>query len=233
MPITEVVNKHYDKIKPIRMSNDSKIEGIHPPLPNSYNFFMLLIGKPGSGKSTFWLNLLMKNKRKDNYYKKFDSVYIFSKSLNTITTKIHLDEDHIFNSLDGLEDLIEDIKETDDKTLIIIDDCVADIKDVDWFMRLIFNRRHIGGGISLIITSQVYNRIQLAVRKCASDLILFNTANKKELNAIFEEYCNVSKEDFNAIIKHSFAGSSHDFVVIKTETGQFYHNFNLLKLTLG
>ena len=230
MKIKEYSNKNY-KIDEIKMTNDAPIKNVMAPLPENYNFFMLLISKPGGGKTTWWVNLIYK-KAKKTFYKKFDRVYIFSKSLKTISTKIKLDDDRMFDGVDELESIIEKIKDADDKTLIIIDDCISDLKDTDWMMKLIYNRRHLGGGISIIITTQVYNKLPLNLRKCASDLVLFSTTNKKEIESIYDDYINIPKNDWINLCNYVFKKDNHQVLYYKCDTNLFYHNFNLLKIDL-
>ena len=229
MPITisEIENDRY-KINPIKMANDCIIPNIDDPISKHFGFFCLLIGKPNSGKSTYWINLLQKSKNKNSYYKKFDKVHIFSNSLKTITTKLKLPDDRLHHGLGDLEEVVEIEKDSDNKILFIIDDCVTDLKDSDFMLKLIYNRRHIAKSISIIITSQVYNKISLKIRKCCNDLVLFNTGSKKELQSIYEDLINIDKDDYYKIIKHCFSGSSHDFLVFKTEDGSWFHNFNRL-----
>ena len=124
--ISESTNLFY-KIIPYKMKNDQEIANVQPPLPDIYNFFMLLIGKPNSGKSTFWLNLVNK-KSKHTFYKKFDKIFIFSNSLGTIQDKISLGEDRLFEGINDLFNVIQRIKTIEEKTMIIIDDCMTDIK---------------------------------------------------------------------------------------------------------
>lgn len=228
LTIHEIQNEKL-KITPIKMSNDGIIPHVEPPLPNNYGFFMMVIGKPNSGKSTLWLNLIT-NKEKHNYYKKFDKIYIFSNSLKTITRKIHLPDDRLFDGISELEPLIESIKDTDDKVLLIIDDCVTDLKSPDYLLKLIYNRRHLAGGISIIITSQVYNKIALPIRKASTTLVLFSTGNKKEISSVYQDFANIPEKDFNTIVNYCFKGGSHDFMVYSTITGDFYHNFNKLEI---
>jgi hypothetical protein len=232
MPITieEVKNDKYN-IVPVKMANDAIIPNIDPPISDKYGFFCLLIGKPNSGKSTYWINLLQKSKNKNSYYKKFDKVHIFSNSLKTITTKLKLPEDRLHHGVDDLEEVVESEKDSDNKLLFIIDDCVTDLKDSDFMLKLIYNRRHIAKSISIIITSQVYNKISLKIRKCCNDLVLFNTGSKKELQSIYDDLINIDKDDYYKIIKHCFSGSSHDFLVFKTEDGSWFHNFNRLNIS--
>ena len=125
--------------------------------------------------------------------------------------------------------MIESVKESDDRILLIIDDCVADIKNDDYMLKLIYNRRHLAGGISIIITSQVYNKVKLPIRKAASDIILFTTGNKKEIASVFNDFVNIPEPAFNKIIQYCFKGK-HDFMCYCTETCDFYRNFNLLEL---
>lgn len=228
LTIREIKNDKL-QIKAIKMLNDGLIKHVEAPLPNNYGFFMMVVGAPGSGKSTFWLNLIT-NKEKHNYYKKFDKIYIFSNSLKTITKKINLEEDRLFNGISELETLIESIKGTDDKVLLIIDDCVTDLKQPDYLLKLIYNRRHLAGGISIIITSQVYNKINLSIRKAATTLVLFSTGNKKEISSVYNDFVNIPERSYEEIVHYCFKNSSHDFMCYSTSTGQFFHNFNLLDL---
>lgn len=225
--IKEIKNNKL-KLQEIKMSNDGKIKGVERPLPTAYNFFWLICGAPGSGKSSLWVNLIT-NKEKNNYYKKFDKIFIFSNSLKTITKKINLPEDRKFDGIGELEMVVEAIKDSDDKILIIIDDCVADIKSESFMLKLIYNRRHIAGGISIIITTQVYNKVPLPIRKASSDLVLFSTGNKKEINSVYNDFINIPEKDFERIIQYCFKGK-HDFMFFSTSDNTFYRNFNLLEL---
>jgi ribosome biogenesis GTPase A len=83
MQITEIQSSKY-KIKPVKMRNDGIIQGINEPINNLYGGFILLVGRPNSGKSTFFLNLLKKSKKHNSYYRKFDKVFIFSNSLKLL-----------------------------------------------------------------------------------------------------------------------------------------------------
>ena len=63
MKIIEYKNSNY-KIDEIKMTNDAPIKNVMAPLPENYNFFMLLISKPGGGKTTWWLNLINEKSKK-------------------------------------------------------------------------------------------------------------------------------------------------------------------------
>ena len=51
---------------------------IPEPLPKNLNHFLLIVGKPGSSKTTLLMNLIAK--RGKMYNKKFDRIYLFSPS---------------------------------------------------------------------------------------------------------------------------------------------------------
>ena len=229
MKIHEIKNNKLI-IEAVKMKNDAMIKHVEPPLPNYYGFFLIICGKPNSGKTTFLLNLI-NNKHKHTYYKKFDKIYILSNSLHTISTKIKLPDDRMFDGIGELEELIEGLKKEDEKVLLIIDDCVTDLKNADYMLKLIYNRRHIGGGISIIITTQVYNKINLAIRKAATDLVLFNTSNKRELQSVFDDFINVERSTYDDIIRFCFRHSAHDFMFLKTTDNTYYHNFNKLEFS--
>jgi Cdc6-like AAA superfamily ATPase len=228
MEINEVKNNKYE-LSIIKMKNDGIIKGIQDPLPSNYGFFMLLIGKPGTGKTNLWISLLKKSKKKNSFYKRFDKVYIFSNSLHTITAQIQLPPERLYNGIDELEDVIHDIKETDDKCLIILDDVITDIKKQPYIQSLIFNRRHIGGSVSIILISQIFNKIDAPLRKCASDLVVFSTGNKKEIKNIYDDFMNIEYADYIKIINYCFTGA-HDFLYYKCANSSYFKNFNKLDL---
>lgn len=225
MHIKETKNDAYS-IDAIPMNNDAPIPNVLPPLPQFYNFFMIVCGQPGSGKTCFFLNLINK-KSKHTFYKKFDQVHILSNSLHTISQKIKLPEDRLHHGIDDLEDLVDQLSTQKDRALIILDDVISDIKNNEFFMKLLYNRRHIGGGISIVILTQVWNKLPLSLRKVAGHVVLFNTSNKKEFDSFFGDFINEKRETFDEIIKYTF-DKKHSFLFLDTDKKQFYKNFNLL-----
>ena len=107
MNITEVLPEKKIVIKKFAFSCDDIDESIPKPLPQALNYFLLIAGKAGSGKTTLILNLLCK--RGKNYNRKFDRVFIFSPSLNTLKEEpfSELPEDQKFQELD--EEILEPI----------------------------------------------------------------------------------------------------------------------------
>jgi len=230
MIIKEIKNDKY-KITPYKMSNDELIPVLDPPF-NYYNFFYIINGGPGSGKTNLLLNLLTKKGKFFN--KKFDRVYIFSPSLKTVTRAINLPEERIFDvfDLEALQMIIdlENEEQEKNKCLIIFDDMISNFKkNIKTMLKLIYNRRHIGGGFSVIITSQVFNKIPSEIRKACNLLICFKTTNKKEKESIYNDFVNISKDEYEKILDYCWK-NKHDFLMIDCNDGTFYNGFNRLIL---
>ena len=103
---------------------------------------------------------------------------------------------------------MDEIKDSGEKVLFIFDDVIADLRgkgkgDVENLIQKIhFNRRHLagyGGSVSIIATSQTYNKIAPKIRRTASHLTFFENKNKKELETIFEELILIPKKEFYGV----------------------------------
>tara|TARA_R110000787_G_scaffold153344_1_gene267220 strand:- start:462 stop:1226 length:765 start_codon:yes stop_codon:yes gene_type:complete len=238
--IKETENENNIVLSKFNFSCDDKDLSIPSPLPQMLNFFMLICGRPGSGKTSLILNLVAK--RGKLYNKKFDRVYIFSPSLMTMANNPFKDlpENQIHTELseENLTTTLEDIKESGEKILFILDDVVNDMKKSagvqNILSKMLMNRRHLtgsGGSTSFIITSQVYNKIPAPIRKTASHIIIYHTKNKKELETIYDELIIVPLKDFYEILKYCF-DKKHHFVYIdvdKSYDKMFHKNFNCLE----
>ena len=115
-----------------------------------------------------------------------------------------LDEDQVYSELNEeiMEGVLEAIDGCGEKILFLIDDCVNDLRKSPNLQRqmskIIMNRRHLcgsGGSVSIIMTTQIYNKIPAPIRKCASHISIYSTKNKKESienliesNQLFERY---------------------------------------------
>ena len=132
------------------------------------------------------------------YNKKFDRIYLFSPSLGTIDDCPfeELPEDQKYEELseDILEGVLDEIRDSGEKVLFIMDDVVNDMKKEARLEKLLckvlMNRRHqcgSGGSLSVWITTQVYNKVPAPVRKCASQLVMYETRNRMELDSLYNE----------------------------------------------
>ena len=147
-------------------------------------------------------------------------------------------------TVDFLHRFEEEIKESGEKILLILDDVVNDIrknKGVDKVLaKILYNRRHItadGGddanGVTVWLTTQSWNRIPLMIRKVANGLIAFKLKNVKEILSIYDEFVmGLSKEQFMDILKY-VCKDPYDFLFMHFDNpwGEVYHkNFNKLVL---
>ena len=241
MKITEKLPEKKICLKKFDFSCDDKDLSIPEPLPQTQNWFMIICGKPGSGKSSLILNLCCK--RGKIYNKKYDRIYLFSPSLSTMKGNPFEDlpEDQKYDELDldVIENILEEIADTGDKVLFILDDVVNDLQKNMKLQRVmckvLMNRRHLcgeGGSVSVILTSQVWNKCPAPIRKCASHVFIYHTKNKKELECIFDEMILIPKKDYYDLLKYTFK-KKHDFLYIdvnKSFDKMFHRNFNQLEI---
>jgi hypothetical protein len=228
MVVLEIVNKKAPKVGGTKITNDAPLD-VKAPLPG-WNFASLVVGTPGSGKTSLILALMKKY-----YKKKFDRVYFFSGSLQTIPESFleKLNEERIYSGLEQLEEVVKDIKEDEEKPrcCIIIDDLVKDVMEYHkTVMNLLFNRRHIGGGCSVFLITQKLTKIPLGVRSGFDTIYFFSLNNKKELNSLYEDFItDLDRKEFDEMIKYVMDKKvSHPFLFIDKKNGDYYLKFNRL-----
>lgn len=231
----EKPNYEFDKIefKTDHMLN----KRIKPPFPNQ-SFFMCIIGKARSGKTTFLINMLT---NKNVYKKVFDKIYLAvpASSRKSLKNDIFTDlpEEQIFNELtpelfttiqETGEEFINDEAKRPKQQLLIIDDLAIQLKDYEEELKqLMFNRRHIR--LSVVILSQTLRSIPRALRFQTSQLIFFKTSNNLELEIIREEYVMMPKKEFIHLMNFVF-DKSHSFIFIDKENEHYYKNFQKIIL---
>lgn len=200
---------------------DYKIEGVFPS-----SFFLLVIGKPGTGKTTLIEEMLLN----DNIFNsRFNHVIVFSPNL---FPNLNLElEKNYFKSfeLDVLFNILNNFSEKSQNSeykniLIIFDDMIADIKKKQYeplLLKLFFNRRHIikNGCISILMTTQKFIITPPNIRPCINSLILFQL-NSSEYTSLKNDVC--SWIDFK-IVTNSL-NNSYDFVYINLTNGNLYKN---------
>tara|TARA_R110000868_G_scaffold8848_2_gene45138 strand:- start:1112 stop:1873 length:762 start_codon:yes stop_codon:yes gene_type:complete len=226
--MTTITEIEYDK--PINITKhdfscDDEDESIPLPLPRK-SFSMIVIGKPGMGKTTLILSLICKQGKAFN--RKFDRVYLWSPSLITMKDDPFelIPDDQKFTEVtaENLLEVLADIKDSGEKILFIMDDVIADIRGKgkgeieNLLQKIFFNRRHLagaGGSVSIIATSQAWNKIDPKLRKTASQIIFYKNLHKKETESIFEELILVPKKEYTDVLRYVFK-KKHDFLFIDT-----------------
>lgn len=181
----------------------------HPLLQhaNYTGGFYIIIGKPGSGKTTLWASMISS---KDMLAKVFDVVFIIMpldsfSSFGKDCKVRQLPEEQIFHELTAsvLEQIEETVKENMDKewkTLLIIDDMQQHLKKMSIqliFNRLVANRRH--KKLTIMVAAQTYHRIPREVRLMGSDLFSFQPTAAEQAD-IKEELVDLSKAQFAEVM---------------------------------
>jgi len=247
MEISEVEPEKKIVISKVDFVCDMIDDSIPKPLFQNYNHFFILSAPPKAGKSTWIMNCLCKHGKV--YNRKFDKVYVVSPSLKTSKDNPFetLPPEQIENELtvDFLDRFVNEVSESGDKVLLLLDDVVNDIrknKGVDKALaKILYNRRHItadGGddanGVSVWLTTQAFNRIPLMIRKVANGIVAFKLKNVKEIISIYDEFVvGLTKEQFLDILKYVFK-NPFDFLFINMDEpwDEMYHrNFSKLLIS--
>jgi ABC-type dipeptide/oligopeptide/nickel transport system ATPase component len=181
-------------------------DNIDPLQKENHNVF-LIVGKKGSGKSTYVLNLLNK---KELYRKHFNNIYLisptasrddkFDKLCDELKKEDKCYDECTAEILTNIESKVKEFNDeflADEKnikkkkkphSLLILDDCISDlnkgseIKNV--INKMVMNSRHLK--MSIWIISQKYKLISTAIRANADMLSFFNNKNEVERKALEE-----------------------------------------------
>lgn len=241
--MTSIEEKEYDKkivISGTKFSCDDIDDSIPAPLPKKGGFAMLIIGRPGYGKTSLINSLVCKSGK--NFNRKFDRVFIWSPSMITMEGDPYemIPDDQKFEeaTLENIQEVLDEIRDTGDKVLFIFDDVIADIRGKgkgqieNLLQKIFFNRRHLagaGGSVSIIATSQTYNKIDPKLRKTASQLVQYKP-QKKEVENIYDDMILIPKKEFLDVLRFIY-DKKHNFMYIDTqlpEDKQIHKNFNQL-----
>ena len=220
---------------------DNSLGDIPSPCPKQ-SFYMVFSGPPRSGKTSLAVSLLTtknnkKSGKKSIYRNVFDNIIVImpKNSLKSLKNSPFdsLDDDKIYyeldyETLDTIYNKINEYRDDDEQTLLFIDDMASSLKDVEllkFFNMMISNRRHLK--LSVMMLTQYLNSIPLSNRRLISHLFLWKCNNKKEYKAIYEELIPSDKGQFEDIINYCFK-NPHDNLMIDTNNGKYYRNFNEL-----
>ena len=218
------------KIRPFKKLKKNIIKG---PLPNiipRLNFRLLVSGATKSGKSTTAYSLITD---KRFYYKFFDIIILFSKTLHIDDIFRHVvgeGEKFAVNTLNatdkpteaGLIKIYEEQEKITEegkvnKMLIIFDDCIGDkILKTKAFENIFYRGRHIN--ISIMVLLQKYNAIPRGARLNCSDIICFRPQTRREMEIIAEENAceGITKKRLMKLIGHA-TSKKYNFCYIRKE----------------
>lgn len=203
------------------------------PMPEPLNSvinktnFSIFLGPPKSGKSSLLYSFFMS---KEIYRKKFHHIYLvcpptsLSSIKNNIFTK-HLPPENIFFDLDistvsKIISLCEENSKENERSIIILDDQAAHIKDVEQELQaLVYNRRHLK--TTIMMTLQTLKCLSLKLRKVVDNLFVFKIS-KKEFEDIILEF--IEQDRHTALQLMKLYKNSHDWLLINVPDKKMWIN---------
>lgn len=232
MTLTEKENRDLLFAPPV-FKCDTALKDVPMPLPQHVSFNMVIVGKPGSGKSSLATNIITNPLRK-----KYHSIFIIipPNSMNSYACNPFqsIDEEQIYDnlSLDNLLDIYGRVSANAEEglnSLLYIDDMAACLKKSNiqqTFKELLYNRRHLRLGV--INSVQRLTTIPKAIRAVTQLLIIFKPCNKAEGNILFDEMINLEKKEFIKLMNYTYR-DKHDHLLIILHEDRYFRNFNKIE----
>lgn len=183
------------------MCNDALLKHLNK------KFVLALIGKAGSGKTSFLVSLL--NQKNKYLNRVFHKIFVFMPETSRASMKDNifetlppeqLFEGVTFENLSSVYEQLLQNSEDGKKSLLVFDDCQAYLKKKEVevnLLHIIANRRHLK--TSVCIVAQNYIKIPLDIRKSFTQMAIFNI-NKEEWAKLFEENINIPKQEFENVL---------------------------------
>jgi len=195
----------------------------------------LLIGRPGSGKTSLLYSFFKSGKKNNRVFKKcFHNIYLFQPSHSRGSMKDNifdekLREENKYDELtaSNLEDVISKIKssESDEKHAIIFDDMGAYLKNKDTkklFKELVMNRRHYH--VSIFFLVQTFFSIEKDLRRLFTNVFVFRVT-KNEMSNIFEELVEAKKDYMLDVMKFVY-DKPYQWLFLNSDSGRLFKMFD-------
>lgn len=172
------------------------------------SFVLALIGRAGSGKTSFLISLL--NQKNKYLNRVFHKIYVFMPSTSRASMKDNIFEtlppEQLFEAVtfENLSSVYEQLLQNSEdgkNFLLVFDDCQAYLKRKEIevnLLHIIANRRHLK--TSVCVVAQNYIKIPLDIRKSFTQMAVFNI-NKEEWGKLYDENINVPKLEFENVLK--------------------------------
>jgi hypothetical protein len=226
-------------VAPSSKLNNDISKKIHRNLcPRSHT--ALLVGAPSSGKSSLMEYLL---KSKEAYNKKYDCVILVApatslKAFEGSIWKDHPDEKKFAElnpeNLTEIIKMIEEMRDEDKNTLLVLDDVQSNLKDA-WvektLIKLFSNFRHLR--VSIWVLAQNLILVPKQIRILAQFYYLFTPFHRAELDYIRDEVLSwLPRKTVTEVIKYVY-DEPHNFLLVNKKKKLLYKNFNELTISDG
>jgi DNA replication protein DnaC len=192
----------------------------------------LLIGKPGSGKTSLMYSFLQNPKLLKKCY---HNIILFQPRHSRASMK-----DNIFDNIpeenkydemtyENLQDALDYCKNEDEEynTAIIFDDMGAYLRNADTlnlFKELVMNRRHYH--VTIFFLVQTYLSVHPEIRKLFSNIFLFRS-QKKETELLFKELVEGKHKYLNDIVKIIF-NEPYKWMFLNVDSQRIFDGFDEL-----
>lgn len=218
-------------MKPCPMLCD---EGLDPKL-NEYDLTKFLnchqasvvVGKPGSGKTSAIYSLFKNKKLLKSVY---DKIFLFQPEASRASMKDPifdaLPEEQKFNEL-TLESLQDMESQLEGNSVLIFDDMTAYLKDGEIqkkMKELIYNRRHLH--LSIFFLVQTWMSVPKDIRKIFTNLFIFRV-NKTEFKTIADEMIEGHSNKTDDILRIVY-DKPHQFLFINVDSQRCFKNYDEL-----
>jgi hypothetical protein len=219
---------------------DNQVEENNPndALPKlSNNFFYIVSGSAGSGKTTVLLNLMRISHKKGGLGKYYKKIYLISPThkldakLEELVDELGPDQCYSDLSDETVDNIVKDIEGDPDfkkeHYLIIMDDCMGQLPHAVGKSKahtLLISRRHLHATIICLVQS--YIRIPNLWRRNSSIISFFGSPNRGEVNSLIEDVNG--DEDLMRKLIDDATNEPHGFLTIKLGSGRpiFYKRFD-------
>jgi hypothetical protein len=207
----------------------------YPMLSNLNGYkFTGIIGRPGQGKTSLMVSFLTGKGKNKVFRKVFHHVLLVMPSTSRGSLKKNIFEKHspdkMFEELDlptieSIYDKLLKASEKGEKSLLILDDVGASLKDKEIqtiLRKIIYNRRHLK--VHIVLLLQSYLSCPKEIRKLYSNIFLYKPS-KVEFENLFNELFETKKDLAIDILNFAF-DKPHDFMMLNVESQQMYRGFD-------
>lgn len=193
-----------------------------------------IIGKPGSGKTSLLISFLTGKGKKKIFRQCFDHILLVMPASSRNSLKKNIFEDHpeekMFDelnleSINNIYNKLLAATAQDEKTLLILDDVGASLKnnDIQKILKtIIYNRRHLK--CHLVLLLQSFTSCPREVRKLFTNVFMFKPS-KVEFEILFEELFETAKNKTKEIM-HLTYDKPHQYLMLNIENQKLFKGFD-------